>query len=238
MSTNSVQAAHDELLRAMPEGASHVGCPMCHPGDGDSGQSKEVAGVVDERTFSQTEHIALLTDAVTRETAALTTAKEDLENQVSALQDEKASANSDLQAQIDVLEAEKANAEKAAADTKVEFETFKSELAEMAAVAGRRTERVSRIKAANSALSEDYFTDARADRWAQMAEETFEALVADITEAASATTVTPATQPADAVQQARETAAFTGGSAPTSGGGSSLFGQFLTATGHRPAPVA
>jgi len=235
MSVTSVQRAHDELLKAMPSGASHDACPLCHPGAGDSEKAKE-AEVADERTFTQTEHFALLTDAVQRETAALAEVKEDLEGQITSLQSEKAELTSsvtDLQARIDVLDAEKAAAEQARDAATAEFEAFKAELAEKAAVEARKADRVARVKAANAALSEEYFTEARADRWAQMADETFEALVADITEAAAAA---PAKAETAGAEAPRETAAFTGGTTPSAGSGS-LFGQFLTATGHGPKPV-
>ena len=81
-------------------------------------------------------------------------------------------------------------------------------------------------------------TDARAQRWAEMSDESFTSLVSDLTEAASHRPATAATEAAAATTEAvRETAAFKGGEAPTSGSGTSLFGQFLSKTGHAPAAV-
>ncbi len=94
------------------------------------------------------------------------------------------------------------------------------------------------MKAADSALPEEYFTEARAQRWAEMADDSFAALVADLTEAASARpAVSKAAETAATEKDVRETAAFKGGDGPTSGSGTSLFGQFLSRTGHAPAAV-
>ena len=113
-----------------------------------------------------------------------------------------------------------------------------TELAEKAAVEARKSERVAAVKAADSALPEEYFTEARAQRWAEMADDGFASLVADLTEAAAARPAPTATEGAAVTPEAaRETAAFKGGDSPTSGGGTSLFGQFLTKTGHAPASV-
>ncbi len=104
-------------------------------------------------------------------------------------------------------------------------------------MAARKTERVAAVKAADSALPEEYFTEARAQRWAEMADEAFTSLVADLTEAASHRPVTKAAETASTEKDVRETAAFKGGETPTAGTSTSLFGQFLSKTGHAPAAV-
>ncbi len=103
-------------------------------------------------------------------------------------------------------------------------------------MAARKTERVAAVKAADSALPEEYFTEARAQRWAEMADEAFTSLVADLTEAASHRPVTKAAETAATEKDVRETAAFKGGDAPTAGTSTSLFGQFLSKTGTRRQP--
>lgn len=266
MSVTSVQRAHDELLAAKPQGASHDGCPLCHPGAGSNEKAEEVA-VAEERSFTEAQHFALLTDAVARETASLSTAKEELESKTTALESEKAAlaaTNSELQSRIDVVDAEKAAAEQARDAVQTEFDAHKAAETEKAEAEARKSDRLTRVKAANSALGEDYFTEARTQRWAEMAEDTFEALVADITEAAASlgmhkyetggedgtckSCAKPATAGAhfpvakeksaeDLDKDARETAAFKGGDTPTSGGSGSLFGQFMQKTGHAPASV-
>lgn len=266
MSVTSVQRAHDELLAAKPQGASHDDCPLCHPGAGSMETTKEVAVAEGDRTFTEAQHFALLTDAVARETANLSTAKEELESKNAALETEKvelSATNTDLQSRIDVVEAEKAAAEQARDTVQAEFDAYKAAETEKAEVEARKADRLSQIKAANSALGEDYFTEARTQRWAEMSDETFTALVADITEAAAAMGMhkydagedgsckacsKPQTAGAhfpvakeksaeDLDKDGRETAAFTGGTTPTAGSGSSLFGQFMQKTGHAPASV-
>lgn len=184
--------------------------------------------------YTEAQHFALLTSAVERETASLTETTTQLEAQVAALSTEKAGVEAELSTakdRIDVLEAEKASAETAAATARQELEDFKAELARQAEVASRKTDRVARVKAANANLDDSYFTDERVTRWAEMADEQFEALVADMTEAAAA--VKPAeVKTGDATEQARETAAFSGGTAPTGEG--TTFAQFLSATGIAP----
>lgn len=241
MSATSVQRAHDYLLGLQPEGASHDDCPLCHPGAGATEKAEEVAVTDGERTFTEAQHFALLTDAVARETATLSAAKEQLETQVTELSSDKAALTAnvtDLQSKIDVLEAEKAAAEKARDEAAAEFEAYKQAEAEKAAIEARRAERVTAVKAADPALTEEYFTDVRAQRWAEMTDEAFASLVSDLTEAAAARPGTSAETAAATPEAQRETAAFKGGESPTSGGGESLLGTFLAKTGHAPAPAA
>lgn len=174
---------------------------------------------IPQNMYSEAQHFALLTSAVERETAQLAEAKVSLETQVETLTSEKAALADDLatvRAKADVLEAEKATAEARADAAVKEFEGFKAELARKAEIAEKKATRVERIKAANTSLSADYFTEERGVRWAEMSDETFEALVADLTEAAAATT--PAVTPGDApaTELAKESAAFAGGQAPRS----------------------
>lgn len=194
-----------------------------------------------ERTFTEAQHFALLTDAVARETASLSTAKEQLDTQIADLSTEKAALAgtvTELQSKIDVLEAEKAAAEKARDEATASFEAHKQAEAEKAAVEARKSERVAAVKAADNGLTDEYFTDARAQRWAEMSDEAFTSLVSDLTEAAAARPAPTSTEAAAVTPEAaRETAAFKGGDTPTAGSGKSLFGEFLTRTGHAPASV-
>lgn len=157
----SVKRAHDDLLAGMPPGARHHDCPFCDAGD--IAHSKEVAGV-DERTYSQKEHEAILTDAVRREVASATEQKE--------------SELSELQQKVDVLESEKAALEQGKADAEKALEDYKNEQERAREVAERKDARVTAIKEVTAhELPESYFTKERVTRWAEMAEEDFEALV-------------------------------------------------------------
>lgn len=182
--------------------------------------------------YTEAQHFALLESAVERETAKLSDEKETLQAQVGTLSSEKAALADELagvKSRVDVLEAEKAAAEARAEAGATEFEGFKAELARNAEVAEKKTARVERVKAANSALGGDYFTEERAGRWAEMSDEVFEALVADLTEAAAA--VKPAETPGDkpATELAKETAAFSGGETATSTDGETPLARLLGA---------
>lgn len=232
----SVQAAHDALLETSAARAVHDPCPLCSAGTQVS--AREGASVTDTapaaNVYSESQHLALLTSAVERETAALSEVKQSLETKVTTLESEKASMAGELKTandRLDVLEAEKAAAEAKATETATEFEAFKADLAHQREVAEKRTARTERVKAANSALGEDYFSEGRVQRWAEMSDEDFNVLVADLTEAAAA-----AAKPVDTGQpkeQARETAAFTGGQTITSADGRSTISSFLDAMSGR-----
>lgn len=178
-----------------------------------------------EPIFTSDQHVALLDEAVERETASLTATNQELTTQVETLTSEKAAADSEnvtLQNKIDVLESEKA-AEASRADAAEQALTdFQNELSEKAAIEERKNARIDAIKAADGTLDEAYFTDARVQRWAEMSDDHFDALVEDLTEAASKKK--PALDKEDmkdggddeATEKAlRETAAFRGGESPT-----------------------
>lgn len=197
----------------------------------------------EEKVFTEAQHFALLTSAVERETASLSEQKSELEVRVDTLESEKASLESsqtELQNRIDVLESEKA-AEASRADAAEQaFEAYKNELAEFAAIETRKTERAAAVKAADESLVDEYFTEARVQRWAEMADEQFEALVADLTEAAAAKKPFPPKADDDGdeddakKEKARETAAFKTGKSITAPS-DNTFGSFLTAAGFMPA---
>lgn len=193
-----------------------------------SDTSATIAGNV----YSEAQHFALLESAVERETAQLTDEKKALETQVGTLESEKAALADELttvKARVDVLEAEKATAEAQAETVVKEFADFKAELARQAEVAEKKSARIERIKAANGSLGDDFFTVERAQRWAEMSDEAFDALVADITEAAAA--AKPAHTPGDvpATELAKESAAFAGGQTATSTSSVSTLSTFLDA---------
>lgn len=187
--------------------------------------------------YTEAQHFALLESALTRETAELSEAKETLEAQVGTLSSEKAALADELatvKSRIDVLEAEKAAAEARADAAAKEFADYKAQLAREVEVAEKRTARIERVKAANNSLGEDYFTQERAQRWAEMSDEAFEALVADLIEAAAAAKPTETTGQSgsgekSAAELARESAAFTGGQTATSTSGETTLAQLLGA---------
>lgn len=155
-----------------------------------------------ERTFTEAEHFALLTDRVARETADLTAERDTI----------KASLD-ELQQRVDVLEAEKATAQTERDAAVAEFEEYKAELERAAELATLRDERSAKVTEVTSHL-DGYVTAERADRWANMTEEAFDAFLADLTDAR------PSGAPEKAAEAPRQTAAFSQGSAPTSSTGS------------------
>jgi hypothetical protein len=195
-----------------------------------------------DRTFTEAEHFALLTDAVTREVAKAT--------------EDSTTTIDGLTSRIDVLEAENA-AETAAKDTvNAEFAAFKAETERLREIDARKADRVAQIRAvASSDLPESYFSDERVQRWAEMADEQFNALLDDLSEvslvgltseqAAQLTGLSGAAKRdklAELIASRRaangtgrpETAAFTGGASPTDVEQDSTFGRYLTHRGLLP----
>ncbi len=144
-----------------------------------------------DRTYTEAEHLALLTDAVRRETAEQT-----------AKQDQLQTERDELVKRVDVLEAEKASAETERDRIKSEFDEYKDEQEKAKQIAEAKADRVEKVKAANDQLPDSYFTDERMQRWAEMTEEAF----AEVVEALGATKGSPL----------KETAAFEGGQSGTS----------------------
>lgn len=197
--------------------------------------------------YTEDQHVAILTDAVARETASLMSVREELEARVEVLDTEQAAATTaltEMQTRLDVVEAEKA-AETQRADAAVaELTEFRAQLEQAAVIEQAKSERVAAIKAADESLEEDYFSDERVQRWAEMAGEAFDALVTDLTEAAAKRKAKVGDEKDDKQtapwmkEKARETAAFSGGAAPTAGRGASALSSFLTATGKLPAAAS
>lgn len=183
------QRAHDALLALKPEDVVHEPCGLCPDPVKNTKEVAQVSG--DDRTYTSAEHLALMADAVTRETASLTEVKDGLETKVS-----------ELAARVDVLEAEKASLETAKADSEKALADFKAEVERAREVEAAKNDRLEKVKAANGNLPDSYFTPERIQRWAEMAEEAFVAFIEDITPLAG--------------QPAKETAAFSGGETPTS----------------------
>lgn len=185
--------------------------------------------------YSEAQHFSLLKSAVESETASLTAAKSELETRVQALESEKASVAvelSEAKTRIDLLEADKSTAEKAAETARTDLETFKSEIARKEQISELKTARKARVQTANVALSQDFFTDERITRWAEMSDEAFDAFVTDMTEVAKASTSTTAETKTEVTvkEAARESAAFAGGTDVTADSGISSVAALLGAT--------
>lgn len=165
--------------------------------------------------YSEAQHFALLKSAVSQETAALNTEKSELQGRVETLESEKAALATELseaKSRIDVLESDKVTAEAAAETARTELADFKDFLAKKKDVEDKKSSRKDRVKAANEHLGDDYFSDERVTRWAEMSDEGFDALVSEMTEFAAAAKADKGDEKVEkTTEQARETAAFTGG---------------------------
>lgn len=231
----SVQDAHDALLVGKPEGASHEGCPLCSSAGVPEKALEVVQVATDDKVFTEAQHVALLTSAVERETASLAEKSTELEATNATLVAEKAAletAQTELQTKIDVLESEKAAEAARAAAAEKALEDHKAELAEKAAVEERKATRLAAVKAADATLDDEYLNDTRVQRWAEMSEESFAALVEDLEAAAKKKPAFLEKKDDDANEKARETAAFKGGETATAQG--STFAALLRATGKLP----
>jgi chromosome segregation ATPase len=184
--------------------------------------------------YSEAQHFSLLKSAVEQETAALTSEKSDLTTRIETLESEKAATATELSeamSKIDVLESDKATAEKAAEEARNELADFKAFLEKKKKTEDKKSSRKDRVKAANENLADAYFTDERITRWAEMEDDAFDALVSEMTEFASAGATKPAAEneaETKTTEQARETAAFSGGETPQAGNVSTL-SSFLAA---------
>ncbi|MGZ4745718.1 MAG: hypothetical protein ACXVYY_01410 [Oryzihumus sp.] len=146
--------------------------------------------MADERTFTETEHAALVADAVARETAAASQRITDLETELTS-----------TRTRLDVAEAA-VTTEKAARETAEQaLSTFQTETAAREAATARRGERETKIREVAAHLGDDYFTAERVDRWAAMDDEAFTAYVAEV-----AALTTGAQAPAGGQKPPRETA--------------------------------
>lgn len=189
------------------------------------------APVITGNQYTEVQHFALLQSAVAQETAALSTERSELQGRVETLESEKAAIATELseaQSRIDVLESDKVTAEAAAETARTELADFKDFLAKKKDVEDKKSSRKDRVKAANEHLGDDYFSDERVTRWAEMSDEGFDALVAEMTEFAAAKAAAGETAATTTTTElAKETAAFTGGVTPQPTTGGSVLSTFL-----------
>lgn len=138
--------------------------------------------MADEKTYSENEHIAILSDRVAKETADLT-----------AERDQLVSTKSELETKLDVAESAKQAAEQRAADAEKSLEDFKAEVETQREAAARKDERLAKVRESAEHLGDDFFEDEkRVQRIVAMAEEDFEGYLADLASTSKTTTKTTA----------------------------------------------
>lgn len=190
-----LQALHDDLLAVMPDGASHdaVECEWCL----DPETAEVTGGDMSDKTYTQEELEAAVATAVEAATKSLSDEVADLrtDQEQAAVEARIAEVRTELQAQLEAATAAKEQAEadateaREAAEALVAYLTAEVEAAEAAeALKVRQDERVAVVK--EIATYSDEYLDAKAPRWAEMADEDFDAFVEDLkatVEAAKAT---------------------------------------------------
>lgn len=187
--------------------------------------------MADERSYTAVEHAAILETEVARATTDLRVARDGLETEKSGLQKsvtELEAEKADLLTRIDKLDAEKVTSESAKVAAEKELADYKAEIDRKAEVAALRTERSEKAKAELVGIGAEYFTDERTARWAEMSAEGFDSVLADLKETAGAMKPKGEEEKTETEKAARETAAFKGGTTPTSTG-QSTFMQLIAA---------
>lgn len=191
-----------------------------------------------DRVFSESEHQALL--------------RQQVEQAVADAVNDRDSKIADLEQRNDVLEAEKAQLQQDKDTLQSEFDAFKEQVEQAKAVEQRKADRVERVQAAAVHLPDEYFSDDRKQRWAEMADEDFEAFVQDLEGAALAGLTAEEASELEGLEgkersdklaeirarrqetaHTRETAAFSGGKEPVDPRRSDVhqpgtLGQFLS----------
>ncbi len=195
MKEMKLQEVHDRLVAVQPEGAScPEDCPFC---TGEYASSVEGGNNVSEKTYSDEETQALVAAAVAKATtdlqteldafkageesaqmqAQIQTIKDDLQAQIDAAKTDAETQINEMTAKLDaaVLEAEQAKTERDEITTWLDNEAAR--VIEEATQATLRAERIEKV-AEVVTFPEDYVNE-RADRWASLDAEQFEALLAD-----------------------------------------------------------
>lgn len=188
MNSLMLKELHDQLLAAMPEGASHdeKTCPVCN-GEADLNEETHMTKTHEEELANANTQISDLQSKI-QELEALHSASETDAKiaEVKAQADEYLAA---VLAELDskVLAAEKAKTEK---DELVAYlDKLKTDLEAEEAADARKGERIDRVKAEVN-FPEDHIA-ANADRWAAMEDDAFEAAMLDWKAAAPKGKVTP-----------------------------------------------
>lgn len=196
MSEMKLQEVHDRLVAAKPEGTNcPTDCPFC---SGEYAASYVEGGTnVSEKTYSDEETQALVAAAVAKATtdlqteldafkageesaqmqAQIETIKAELQVQIDEAKAEAETQVTELTAKLDaaVLEATQAKTERDEITTWLD-----TEAAKVVAEATMETVRAERIEKVAEVVTfpEDYVKE-RADKWASLDEDQFEALLAD-----------------------------------------------------------
>lgn len=146
-----------------------------------------------DKTYSEDEHLAILSDRVTKETAGLTAERDQLSGE-----------KTELENKLDVETSAKTAAEQRATEAEKALEDFKTQVEGEREAASRKEERVKKVRETAGHLGDDFFTDEkRIARIVAMAEEDFEGYLADlsVTAKAAPASTTTTTVPRETAMQ-------------------------------------
>lgn len=158
------------------------------------------------RMFSETEHLAILADRVTAETATITQDRDAIK-----------SDRDDLATKLDVETAAKTAAETRATEAETALQAFKDEVQAEREAASRKDERLGKVKEAAPHLGEEFLDEAREEAKARivrivaMDDDAFTAYVTDLGATKPEGYVAPVTPP-------RQTAMVGAGATQPTGG--------------------
>lgn len=126
--------------------------------------------MADEKTYTEAEHIAILSDRLTKETADLT-----------AERDQLSGVKTELETKLDLAESAKVAAEQKAAEAEQALETYKGEVEREREAAAKKDTRLVALREAASHLDDEFFNDeGRVQRVVAMSDEDFQGYLADL----------------------------------------------------------
>lgn len=181
MEDAALRQLHDELLARQPSNAAHDSavCPFCLNTETDE---SHLGGDIEVSTFTQEELDAAVAEALTPLQEALKALKDsqqesEIDARIAAAKAELESRITDLQGELDSSVLKTTEAERQYQEL-VDFLANEQSAQEAAAqMAERKESRLSIVK--EVASFPDEYLVANADRWSQLDDEGFEALVSD-----------------------------------------------------------
>lgn len=177
----NLKQQHDELLKQMPESATHdaEACPFCNP---DTTHNNSDGGG-DMKTYTEEEFTAAVKEAVAPLQAAAQAEVSELQAELDALkaaaaQSEVEGQIAEVQAELDKAKVELADAIKRYDDLVAYLDSEAQAAAEKAAQDARKGDRLAAVKEVAPGLDDDYI-ERRIDAWVAMDDETFESMLED-----------------------------------------------------------
>lgn len=172
--------------------------------------------MADDKTYSESEHFAILEDRISRETASLT-----------AERDQLATDKTELETKLDVETSARQAAELRATEAENALEVFKTEVSEREAASACKDERVAKVREVASHLEDSFFEDeARIKRIVAMDEDAFAGYLSDL----GASTKTPGKTTTGVPRETAMTGEKVVGEKPAAAGRSFLMRGFVVPT--------